>query len=162
MLEELDSTAAMLVVFRTIALLIGALLLFLGYKLFKIGYFERAGELQAVWGARRFILKQVAPGIFFALFGTIILCVGIWKPISVHKAAEPESQSLTVGLTAPVRTALQKVADNQDITDAERTSISNWLQQHAEERQERQERQRRLPRRNYEAHQGTAVLELRP
>jgi hypothetical protein len=154
MMEDLDSIAAMLIFFRTIALLVGAMLLFLGYKLFKIGYFEKAGELQAVWGNRQFILKQVAPGVFFALFGTVILCVGIWKPISVNRS-ESDSPASIASILQPVRTVLQKVADNQDLTDAERGSIRNWLQLHAEERQER-------PRRSYEAQQGTAGLELRP
>ena len=49
MIDQVDTTVAMLVGFRTVALLIGATFLFLGYSLFKIGYFERAGELQAAW-----------------------------------------------------------------------------------------------------------------
>src|SRR4029079_5033776 len=131
MQDQLDTTLAMLVAFRMVALLVGAMLLFFGYNLFKLGDFEQAGEVRAAWGDRRFLLKTVYPGVFFALFGTIIVCVGIWKPLSVRS---PE------GTPTQVIAALQKVVINQPLTDAERTSIAAWLQQR---------RSRNLP--NYEA-----------
>jgi hypothetical protein len=123
MLDQVDTAVAMLITFRIVALLVGAFLLFLGYSLFKLGYFEKAGELQAAWGNRRLVLKQVAPGIFFALFGTVIVCVGTWKPISVQSADRtPET----------VITTLRKVAANQQLTDDERSSIGSWLQQRSQ------------------------------
>jgi len=92
----------------------------LGYNLFKLGYFEKAGELKAVWGGRQLLLKAVAPGVFFALFGTVIVCVGIWKPISVQSPEQTPTQVIE---------ALQKVAINQPLTDFERDTIALWLQQ---------------------------------
>jgi hypothetical protein len=113
MLYQLDPTVAMLVGFRIMALLVGAFLLYLGYGLFKLGYFEKGGEFEGRFGKKR--LRQVAPGVFFALFGTIIVCVGIWKPISID-ATQPTP-------TATIITSLRKVAANQQLSDAERAEI---------------------------------------
>jgi hypothetical protein len=82
----MDQTAlftVLLVAFRILALTAGALFVFLGYRLFKIGYFDRAGELHAAWGEKRIVLKQTAHGIFFALFGALVLGFAIWKPLSI-------------------------------------------------------------------------------
>jgi hypothetical protein len=117
---QFDPTTIMLVLFRITSLLVGAFLLFLGYKLFKIGYFEKAGELVGVWGNKRLVLKQVAPGVFFALFGTVIVCVGTWKPISIQSNA---------AVPATIVGALQKAADNQQLSDDEKKSITAWLKQ---------------------------------
>ncbi|MGL9621567.1 hypothetical protein QRQ56_26485 [Bradyrhizobium sp. U531] len=116
---QFDATVAMLVFFRTTALVIGAFLLYLGYSLFKLGYFEKAGELQAAWGQRRLVLKQVAPGIFFALFGTAIVCLGIWKPIAIQ-SADPTPE--------PIVQVMEKIASNQQVSEADRTAIGVWLQ----------------------------------
>jgi hypothetical protein len=79
-----------------------------------------AGELQAAWGARRLILKQVAPGVFFALFGTVIVCVGIWKPISIQSADR---------IPAPIIAALQKIVVKEELDDFERAAVVTWLKQ---------------------------------
>jgi hypothetical protein len=42
---------------------------YMGYRLFVLGYFEKAGEFRAASGGNHILLKQVAPGVFFALFG---------------------------------------------------------------------------------------------
>jgi hypothetical protein len=52
---------------------------YLGYKLFVQGVYERAGELKAAWGDKNLVLKQAAPGTFFALFGVAVIAISIFR-----------------------------------------------------------------------------------
>jgi hypothetical protein len=50
---------------------------YFGHRLFRIGFYERSGELRAHFGEHRLLLKAVAPGVFFALF--TLQALGIQK-----------------------------------------------------------------------------------
>jgi hypothetical protein len=65
-------------------LLAGSFFCYLGYNLFKLGLFEKAGDLKASWGDKHLILKQASPGIFFAVFGAIIIVVSVSKDKSIR------------------------------------------------------------------------------
>lgn len=85
-----------LVVYRIVSILVGALVVFLGYKLFLFGVYEKAGELQAVWGAKKLILKQALPGTLFALFVAGIISLALWRGIDlqrVHEIAAKHTES---------------------------------------------------------------------
>jgi len=71
-------------IYRSIALIAGILSIYLGYQLFRIGVYEKAGDLKAAWGSNRLVLKQAAPGTFFALFGALVITFGLWKGITVQ------------------------------------------------------------------------------
>lgn len=71
-----------LLIFRLAVLLLGGLCIFWGYRLFLAplgqegsgtGSPDQGGELQIKRGSSSVLLKSTAPGIFFALFGTIIV-----------------------------------------------------------------------------------------
>lgn len=72
--------------FRTIMVLVGLAFAYLGYSLFKIGVYEKAGELKAAWGDRNLALKQAAPGTFFALFGVIVVGISVMRGADLHSA----------------------------------------------------------------------------
>jgi len=72
--------------YRIITLLAGLLSIYLGYKLFRVGIYEKAGDLKATWGSSNLVLKQAAPGTFFALFGAAVISFGIWKGVSVQSS----------------------------------------------------------------------------
>jgi hypothetical protein len=112
-----DPQAIAIVLFRIIVLAAGTLFAVLGYRLFKIGYFEKAGELKAAWGNKNLSLKQVAPGVFFALFGAVIVAIGTWKPISFTAQSLPPE---IVGV-------LQKVINNEPVTDSDKSTVKAWL-----------------------------------
>jgi len=59
-----------------IALLIGSFLCWLGYRLFEIGVSGKA-SLSAERGKVKFQLLNASPGIFFALFGSIIVLISV-------------------------------------------------------------------------------------
>ncbi|HEY1903381.1 MAG TPA: hypothetical protein VGG56_13170 [Terracidiphilus sp.] len=66
-------------VFRSICVLAGCLLAYFGYRLFKEGVYEKQGELKAQWGGKSLLLRQVGPGVFFALFGVAMASVGFLR-----------------------------------------------------------------------------------
>ena len=70
-----------LALFRLSIIAVGAMSIFLGYKLFVQGIFAPDGGegsgLEAELGTTKFALKNAAPGTFFALFGVIVISVMI-------------------------------------------------------------------------------------
>lgn len=72
-------TIAIVTLFRTVMVLVGVSFAYLGYKLFCRGIYDKAGDMEATWGKNKLLLKQAAPGTFFALFGVIVIAISIWK-----------------------------------------------------------------------------------
>jgi hypothetical protein len=75
-------------VYRLVALCSGILSIYLGYKLFRVGIYEKAGELKASFGGNHLLLRQAAPGTFFALFGAIVISIGLWKGIRIQSSED--------------------------------------------------------------------------
>ena len=73
--------ALAVIAYRLAILLVGLLFAFLGYKLFRLGIYEKAGELKAAWGDRNLTLKQAAPGTFFASFGAMIVGIALFRGV---------------------------------------------------------------------------------
>jgi hypothetical protein len=92
--------------YRLIALMSGILSVYFGYKLFRIGIYEKAGDLKASFGESHLALRQAAPGTFFALFGAIVISIGIWKGIKIQSldSAQPRGQVHTAN-SAPISPA---------------------------------------------------------
>src|SRR5712691_12429589 len=106
-----------LILYKVTILLVGALFAVLGYRLFKLGYYEKAGELRAAWGKSHLLLKQTAPGVFFALFGAFIVMVGTWKPLILKFPAGSPSVVSTGDVSEPsgtLRSVLEKVANGKN------------------------------------------------
>lgn len=71
--------------FRVLCLATGVMFGYFGYRLFVIGIYEKAGELKAAFGDKHLVLKQVGPGVFFALFGVMIAAVGGLRTLNVER-----------------------------------------------------------------------------
>ena len=67
----------MVILFRTVMIALGFGFAVLGYKLFVKGVYEKAGDLKAAWGDKNLVLKQAAPGTFFAFFGVAVIAISI-------------------------------------------------------------------------------------
>lgn len=61
-----------------IAILVGAFLSWLGYRLFQFGFTEKS-DLNLNYGKIKFHLLSTSPGIFFSLFGTILIFISVWR-----------------------------------------------------------------------------------
>lgn len=81
---EYAQIALLVSVTKLVQIVVGLAFAYFGYNLFRLGVYEKAGELRAAWGERRLALKQAAPGTFFALFGALVIGVSIWRGIEVH------------------------------------------------------------------------------
>lgn len=149
-MSEFMQAAVVVLTYRVVTVLCGTLIIFLGYLLFRIGVFEKAGELKGVWGDRRLVLKQGAPGTFFVVFGAIIVSVSIWKGVDLEtirsrtgtnnpSVAERQigenslvfpSPRIPVPLGYPVptdvRVVIEKVATGGELTDADRKLLAGW------------------------------------
>ncbi|MFI2811037.1 MULTISPECIES: hypothetical protein [Microbulbifer] len=68
-----------LVIYKVVSLLVGSLFGYLGYRLFISGVWGGAGELQAAFRDNRLVLKEAAPGTFFAICGVVIIAVTLYK-----------------------------------------------------------------------------------
>ena len=65
----------------------------MGYRLFIAGIWGNAGEFDAQFRDAKLVIRKAAPGVFFALFGTIIVAytvfVGIkWESRATHTDGE--------------------------------------------------------------------------
>lgn len=79
----------------TLGALIGCLCIYFGYKLFSqlpVNVTNDGHFKMPKFGEAKF---KVAPGIFFALFGTAIVLVSINRSISITTGAKPDSGSVT-------------------------------------------------------------------
>lgn len=75
--------------YRLSNMAVGALFAWMGYRLFLSGVYEKAGDLKAAWGDKNLVLKQAAPGTFFAMFGTFVICIGLWRGMDVEINLQP-------------------------------------------------------------------------
>ncbi len=95
----------------------GMLSLCLGYFLFIKGLSGKA-SLKAEYNKSKIQLVNAAPGIFFALFGTVILVVSVWRIVAVEvtvpttSIAEP--QLIITGLTTEEIDAVLQLLDDKE------------------------------------------------
>jgi len=118
-MSDITLTVVLGMLYRLIVVLSGLAIVWLGYRLFRIGVYEKAGELKAAWGDKNLLLKQVAPGVFFALFGSAILVAGLVRGITFHQ----ESGGID---DERVAAAIDKAADGQTLSDEERQILREW------------------------------------
>jgi hypothetical protein len=62
-----------------LALLTGALSLYLGYRLFQLATASGEGEAQIRFSSFTIILSRIGPGVFFALFGAAIITFALFQ-----------------------------------------------------------------------------------
>ncbi len=61
----------------------GCIICYLGYKLFRVGIFEKVGDLKAAFGEQYLTLRGGAPGTFFAILGAVIILVSTWRGVTL-------------------------------------------------------------------------------
>jgi|CXWL01.1.fsa_nt_gi hypothetical protein len=77
---------AFLVMYKVITLLVGFGFSYMGYRLFLADKTLPSGDLETRYGEYALNLRGGAPGIFFSLFGTILICASIFKGIEYQKS----------------------------------------------------------------------------
>jgi hypothetical protein len=66
-------------IYKIASLASGSAMCFLGYRLFVLGIVSPAGDMTAVRGKSRLVLKAAAPGTFFAVLGAVVLLATVMK-----------------------------------------------------------------------------------
>jgi hypothetical protein len=67
-----------LLIWRLAVLSCGVVAIVLGYRLFMGGFAADQGSLEAGVGSNRLKISNIAPGTFFALFGSAIIATLVW------------------------------------------------------------------------------------
>ncbi len=90
-MNEFMQVLSALVLYRIVTIVVGLLLAYLGYRLFVLGVYEKAGDLKAVWGSHLLTLRQAAPGTFSALFGTVVISIALVRGINIDQIRQISS-----------------------------------------------------------------------
>ena len=70
---------------RIIAVLIGGFSIYLGYRLFFHLPFEKSHEGTLELPGVKIVLSRVGPGIFFGVFGTLVMYYSLTTPVVINK-----------------------------------------------------------------------------
>src|SRR6267142_2553316 len=82
---------------RMLSVLGGISCIFFGYRLFYVAT-ERQGELRVKGQDVHLNLRDVGPGVFFALFGAVVLTINLWHRPSLSDSTSPTSGTQSPGL----------------------------------------------------------------
>src|ERR1044072_678409 len=83
---------AILIGYKVTILLAGVLMAYLGYRLFMADKVAPAGDLSASTGTYKLDLRGSAPGIFFSLFGTVLICVSLTSATNFQWDPDPPAK----------------------------------------------------------------------
>jgi len=81
---ELEPLLIGRIVERLLIVLVGGMCVYLGYRLFDRAH-QRQGELELKGQTSSLKLRDVAPGIYFALFGSLLLIVAVFIQLEIPK-----------------------------------------------------------------------------
>lgn len=86
-----------LVTYKTLSMLVGFASMYLGYLLFMNGVFGPAADLEAEQGGNQLRLLGAAPGVFFALFGAVIVALSVYRGLSFAEKNHNADTSVVFG-----------------------------------------------------------------
>lgn len=93
---------ALLVFYKITCLVVGLVFAYMGYRLFLEDKTKPAGSLVAGGGSNVIKLTNAAPGIFFSLFGTVLIVFSVLKGFSFsHDAIVNGSSKESVSRVIP-------------------------------------------------------------
>ncbi|MFC6633928.1 hypothetical protein [Microbulbifer taiwanensis] len=77
---ELDSHIIFsLISYKIASLIVGSGFAYMGYRLFMSGVWGHAGRLETGLGDSKLVIREAAPGTFFAIFGAAIVAITLYK-----------------------------------------------------------------------------------
>ena len=95
-------------IYKLTSLAVGLSSLYMGYRLFISGIWGQAGDVDVKFQDSHLLVRRAAPGTFFALLGTIIVCATLFKGLDFNSSSQsiaPEvttSQDVRLPETAPI------------------------------------------------------------
>ena len=93
----------MLILYKICVLLVGLLFAWMGFRLFLADKVAAAGDFSASNSSYAISLKGGAPGVFFCLFGTILICISVFKGVEAREGGLVTEQGGSVRQVIPNR-----------------------------------------------------------
>jgi hypothetical protein len=84
--DESISVFAILMAYKVCVLFVGLAFAAMGYRLFLADKTASAGDLSGSLGKYTLSVRNAAPGVFFSLFGTALICVSLFRGVSYEEA----------------------------------------------------------------------------
>lgn len=115
---------------RLLIVLFGGMAIYLGYRLFAVAA-AAEGSLDATAKGWKLSLRRVAPGVFFALFGMVVLALGMTASLNINpsKQTSPAGAVTTAVIYHNVPPVREKQAEASElifgIFQSEQAIISN-------------------------------------
>jgi hypothetical protein len=90
-----DSVVALRLAERILAVLIGGLVIYLGYRLFLSipQSADSEGRFKLPWNTS-IVLSRIGPGVFFALFGSVVVGSSLYRSISYDERLRAQTEVL--------------------------------------------------------------------
>lgn len=77
--------------YKLASLGVGLCSLYMGYRLFMSGVWGQAGDVDVKFQDNHLLIKRGAPGTFFAILGTIIVCATLVKGLDFDASSNAGS-----------------------------------------------------------------------
>lgn len=130
-MSEFIQGITLIVAYRAFTIACGLVIVYLGFVLFRLGVYEKAGELKAAWGTKNLTLKQAAPGTFFALFGAAIITATVWRGIDFESVrTQPvlqQGRNSAQGVPGAVPSPTPTTPESPKLPEAGQKSPVGWL-----------------------------------
>jgi hypothetical protein len=95
---EMETKSALILSFtlyKVAGLAVGVVFLYFGYRLFMAGLWGSAGDVEAQFRDTKVLVRQAAPGTFFALFGAAIILMTLFQGFDFYYTAQEDALSTT-------------------------------------------------------------------
>lgn len=96
---------------RLLIIVIAGMCVYFGFRLFDRALINDA-DVEGQYGKIRIILRRVAPGTLFALFGAIVVSIGIWQSISISGLNEAQHDAQAQQSSFQVKWGLNPLSTN--------------------------------------------------
>ena len=115
---------------RILAVAIGGLSIYLGYRLFSQVQLSDSEGKFTLPGGTTIYLTRVGPGVFFALFGALVVSLALYKAVTFTESSTAASQT-TPGSAAASFTGVSNAAialsDEPEVARQETRQLIGWL-----------------------------------
>jgi hypothetical protein len=101
---------------RIVAVLLGGLALYYGFRLFLVVPFETHSDGQIQLPGMSVVLSKAGPGLFFAAFGAVVIVTSLMQSVTVGRSGEPNGGATYQGAAegpVPVVEARQTAAQTK-------------------------------------------------
>jgi hypothetical protein len=122
-MNDLQYIATTTLAVKLMALAIGGLCIFAGYRLLALGIFPSGSDLNITFGKNGLLLKKAAPGTIFALLGVALISIAL-----VFAPQTRYSEEASAGSSVPsnMHDILRKVSKAENLSGSEEYALAVW------------------------------------